>query len=117
MYRANPQNFIDAFRQSREGPEGGIHLLDHTAFPTYINPEHLSRVSLPSGQIVMDASGQRSGKFDLAAAAKAYFAELAADAKDLAAYFLNAQAERGKKKWDSLGGFLDWLTVGIVSGT
>ncbi len=86
-----------------------------------ITPDHLIRITLPSGHMVVDLSRPNSwdgsGGYDLAAAAAAYFSGLASDAKDLFEYFLNAQAARGEKKWSSLGGFMDWLTLGIVSGT
>jgi len=54
--------------------------------------------------------------YDLLSAAASYLSGLVSDAKDLIGYLLNAQAERGERKWDSLGSFMDWLTLGIVSG-
>ena len=118
IYNSNRQGFIDAFQRAKEGADGGIFLLDHDAFPVNLTPAHLTRITLPSGRMVMDLSHPNgAGSYDLAAAAASYFSGLAADAKDLIRYLLNAQAERGENKWNSLGSFMDWLTLGIVSGT
>lgn len=118
IYRASHQGFMEAFQQAKDGEEGGIFLLDHDAFPVNITPAHLTRVSLPDGRMVMDLSHPNGiGGYDLAAAAASYFTGLAAEAKDLFGYLLNAQAARGENKWNSLGSFMDWLTLGIVSGT
>lgn len=121
IYNNNRQGFMAALRAAKNGATGGIFLLDHDAFPVNITPAHLTRITLPSGHMVVDLSHPDSwnsaGDYDLLAAAASYFSDLVSDAKDLIQYFLNAQAQRGEKKWTSLGGFMDWLTLGIVSGT
>ena len=121
LYHTNEQAFIERFHQIRSGTEGGVYLVDHEAFPFGVTPANLTRVSLPSGHMVVDLSRPSSwgenSDYDLATAAASYFSGLAAEAKDLIGYLLNAQAERSEHKWDSLGCFMDWLTLGIVSGT
>jgi len=120
LYHLNEQAFIERFRQIRSGTEGGVYLVDHEAFPFGITPENLTRVSLPSGHMIVDLSHSesldRDNDYDLLSAATSYLSSLASDAKDLIGYLLNAQAARGEHKWDSLGSFADWLTLGIVSG-
>ena len=121
LYHRNEQVFIERFRQIRSGAEGGVYLADHEVFPFGITPENLTRVSLPSGHMIVDLSHPESvdhdPDFDLFSTAVSYLSRLASDFKDLIGYLLNAQAERGERKWDSLGSFMDWLTLGIVSGT
>ncbi len=121
IYRASPQGFMEAFQRAKGDEDGGVFLLDHDAFPVSITPDHLTRITLPSGHMVVDLSRPNSwdgsGGYDLAAAAASYFTGLAQDARDLIGYLLNAQAARGENKWNSLGSFMDWLTLGIVSGT
>lgn len=100
IYRASPQGFMEAFQRAKGDEDGGVFLLDHDAFQVNITPDHLIRITLPSGHMVVDLSRPNSwdgsGGYDLAAAAAAYFSGLASDAKDLFEYFLNAQAARAK---------------------
>ena len=121
LYHLNEQAFIERFRQIRSGTEGGVYLIDHEAFPFGITQENLTRISLPSRHMIVDLSHPESSNgdhdFDLLSAAASYLSSLTTDAKDLIGHLLNAQATRGKRKWDSLGSFMDWLTLGIVSGT
>ena len=96
LYHLNEQAFIERFRQIRSGVEGGVYLVDHEAFPFGITPENLTRVSLPSGHMIMDLghpeSLDRDNDYDLLSEATSYLSSLASDAKDLIGYLLNAQA-------------------------
>lgn len=120
IYHTNERAFIDSFLQVRRGPEGGIYLLDHETFPFSITPENLTRVSLPNGHIIVDRSNPDTSdatEYDLSTAAISCLSQLSSEAKDLITYLINAQTIRGQNKWDSFGSFMDWLTLGIVSGT
>jgi len=120
IYHTNERAFIESFLQARRGSEGGIYILNHETFPFSITPENLTRISLPNGHIIIDRSNPNpavSTEFDLSSSTTAYLSQLTSDAKDLITYLINAQAIRGQNKWDSLGSFMDWLTLGIVSGT
>jgi hypothetical protein len=120
LYHVNEQAFLEQFRRN-SGEQGGVYLLRHGVFPFGMTSDDLIRMPLPDEHTIIDLSrpdsrGESDGH-ELGNAATEYISGLAAETRDLVADLLNAQAERGEHKWDSLGSLMDWLTLGIVSGT
>jgi hypothetical protein len=121
LYRVNEQAFLEQIYQITGEMDGDIYLINREAFPFALTPASLTSISLINGHAITDLSGTAAKKdnanYDLGSDVASYLSSLGEEAVDLIEYLLNAQVERGEHKWDSLGSFLDWLTLGIVSGT
>lgn len=78
---------------------------------------------MPNGEPLVDidkpycAWGDKDYFEHLADISSEHFAEIVRDSNDMLEAILSAQDERGEAKFESLGSFLDWLTLGVVSGT
>lgn len=122
MYNLDRRNFLQYFERLRNGQDGGIFVLDHDFFKIGLAPEALRRVALPNGELLVDidkpycAWGDKDNYEHLADISSEHFAEIVRDSNDMLESMISAQRERGEGKCDSLGSFLDWLTIGIVSG-
>lgn len=121
LYKMNELEFIRQFYRAREGTPGGIYLIDHNTFPFGISAEHVTKISVASEHMILNPNQlevlAQDGTYDFGSAVASYLSSLWEDGENLVSALLNAQAERGQRKWDSFSSFLDWLTLGIVSGT
>lgn len=123
LYYMNRRGFLEAFQRARRGPAGGLFLLDHDFLQDGMKPSSLTRLTLPNGHVVIDVYAPPIDNSDeqyyqyMERWAGTYFAGLVCDANKMLEALLQVQDERSRHKWDSLGAFFDWVTLGIVSGT
>ena len=122
MYNLDRRSFLQYFERLRGANHGGIYVLDHDFFRIGLSPDALTRISYPNGTLAFDTDkpfwyeSQPDYYEKLENWSSEYFAGLIRQANEMAEALIEAQDERAAVKWDSVGGFLDWLTLGIVSG-
>ena len=56
LYSMNSRGFLESFYRARNGPEGGIYLVDHSVSPTGVARGNLTRISMPNGHVIIDLS-------------------------------------------------------------
>ena len=87
-----------------------------------LSPNALTRISYPNGTLAFDTDkpfwyeSQPDYYEKIEDWSSEYFAELTREANEMAEALVSAQEERAAVRWESTGNFLDWLTLGMVSG-
>lgn len=122
MYNIDSRRFLQHFERLRGAGSGGIFVLDHDFFRIGLSPDALTRITYPNGTPAIDIDKplwyadppQNMGLPENWP--MPYLAGLISEANEMVEEIISAQNERAAVMWDSAGGFLDWLTLGFVSG-
>lgn len=122
MYNIDRRSFLQYFEKLRGDNNGGIYVLDHEFFRIGLSPDALTRISSPNGTLAFDTDkpfwydSQPDYYEKLEDWSSEYFSGLIREANEMAEALITAQDARAAVRWNSVGNFFDWLTLGIVSG-